>query len=143
MPALSGPPPKPRDQIRHRVKPAQEWVEVENKPYLGPYPKLPAEARNWPKEALRWWQVTRRAPIAALWDDNDWQQVIYTVRVYALSWWGGKPPHISELRRRETELGLSWHARRAMRIRYVEPVEPDEEPEEGKVVDITAYLRTI
>jgi hypothetical protein len=43
---VSGPKPKPRDQIRHRVKPAHDWREVVNTPYAGPIPELPAQPRG-------------------------------------------------------------------------------------------------
>jgi hypothetical protein len=43
---VSGPKPKPRDQIRHRVKPAHDWREVVNSPYTGTIPDLPAQPRR-------------------------------------------------------------------------------------------------
>lgn len=43
---MSGSKPKPRDQIRHRVKPVLGWTDVVDVPYTGAVPALPARPRQ-------------------------------------------------------------------------------------------------
>lgn len=71
---VSGPKPKPRDQIRHRVKPVHDWTDVpdvpfEHGPKLPPVPKRPP--RMTPPEPPRPLSSTGRA----LWD-RAWRQAV-------------------------------------------------------------------
>ena len=120
----SGRKPKPEDQRRNRNQPMIDWVQVVDVPYEGPVPspgRLPAQTR-------RWWAVVSRMPHCVLWDEADWQFAIATALTHAaFVRSNGAPSYASELRRREVLLGLTWDARRDLRIRYVSPPEVTED----------------
>lgn len=52
---LTGPLPKPRDQIRHRIKPAHEWTDVPDIPFddAPPLPRSPGRKKPRPPEPPR------------------------------------------------------------------------------------------
>lgn len=126
--AVSGPRPKPRDQIRHRVPPAREWTEVENTPYGGPVPKLPPRYRTtergarvraeWPARTRAWWSVVSVMPHCLLWSEADWQFALDTAECHARFTEGANG---TELRIRARALGTTSDALQSLRIRYVEP----------------------
>lgn len=65
-------------------------------------------------------------PHVVLWDSSDWQFARETAHVHAAWVKEGKAAVAVELRQREKLLGLTWDARRDLRIRYVQAVADDE-----------------
>jgi hypothetical protein len=71
---VSGPKPKPRDQIRHRVPPRHDWIEVDNVPFADPprlpaaphRAKVPAPARTLGPPGAAFWEQTWAASAAPL-----------------------------------------------------------------------------
>jgi hypothetical protein len=114
MPAV-GRKPKPEDQRRNRAQPAYEWVEVMDAPFAGAVPEL----GDLPPRTMQWWAAVAKMPHCVLWDDADWQFAIDTAYVH--SQWVSEmtASFASELRQREKLLGLTWDARRDLRIRYI------------------------
>lgn len=120
MPA-AGRKPKPEDQRRNPNRPTFDWIQVVNVPYEGPVPELGGRV---PVRTMRWWRVVTRMPHCILWDDADWEFAVATAWVHAaFVKQGGSPSYASELRQREKLLGLTWDARRDLRIKYVEAVD--------------------
>lgn len=135
--AVAGAKPKEdRSQIRHRVPPAAgtEWREVPDVEHNGP--KLPTRARSaeyaddkpglgllcvdWPAETLAWWEDVRTMPHAALWTRAEWRTAFAAAETHArfVEGWKGCATG-AELRQREKQLGMTYDARRDLRIKYV------------------------
>ena len=126
--ATPGPKPKPDDQRRNQNRPTHDWIQVKDVPYAGDVPPLGGRV---PVRTMRWWQVVSHMPHAILWDDADWEFAIATAWVHAAFVKSkGSPSYASELRQREKLLGLTWDARRDLRIKYVEATaeEPADKP---------------
>ena len=136
---LPGSKPNEGQPIRHRVKPRQDWVEVENRTHRGGPHLSPAQStgRPWPEATKKWWGVIRRMPHAVLWTEADWQFALDTAEV-AAAFHDGDMKQAVELRQREKVLGTTLDARRDLRIRYVEQVR-QEQP--ARVTAIEEYRR--
>lgn len=123
MPAV-GRKPKPEDQRRNQSRPVHDWIEVLDVPYDGPIPnpgRLPARTQTW-------WDVTSHMPHCVLWDESDWQFAVDTAQIHAAWTRKGSSSLVAELRLRGVRLGLTWDARRDLRIRYVSGVTEKEDP---------------
>jgi hypothetical protein len=133
-----------RSQARNRMPAAEgtEWREVYNVPYQDG-PPLPARAggwtkedpnseestpaeRGWPDWTERWYGVVSRMPHAVLWDPSDWEFVFAVAEAHArfIEGWKGCATG-AELRIKEKAIGMTHDARRDLRIRYVDPPDPD------------------
>lgn len=123
MPAV-GRKPKPEDQRRNRHQPVNEWLDVLDVPYDGPVPKVGSV----PARTKRWWAVVSSMPHCVLWDASDWQFAVDTAHVHAAWVKDSALAAASELRQREKLLGMTWDARRDLRIRYVQGVTEETEP---------------
>ena len=148
---LAGRKPKPEDQRRNRNPPVHEWIEIEDVPYHGPAPMLPARYRTieddsnnhqvrlkWPARTQRWWAVISAMPHCVLWTPADWQFALDVAEIHARFVEGSNG---TELRIREKLLGTTLDARRDLRIRYVpareEPAERDEAvPDNVRYLDL-------
>jgi hypothetical protein len=130
MPAV-GRKPKPEDQRRNRSQPAHEWLDVLDAPYDGPVPSIGRVAAR----TKQWWAVVSSMPHCVLWDPSDWQFAVDTALVHA-EWAKTKKSSLAvELRQREKLLGLTWDARRDLRIRYVTGIIEDEAPKPVSIED--------
>jgi hypothetical protein len=118
--AISGRAPSARS--RNRNPKTYEWVPVENTPYTGPSPELPAKAgrQRWHRETVAWWDAVRRMPHCRLWAEGDWRFAIETA-VLVEEFWRGELKVAAELRLRSAKLGLTHEDRLKLRIRYTTP----------------------
>jgi len=142
--AMAGRKPADRPTVT-RHKPTVDWTEVENVPYEGEKPELPAvrmvmnpkgELQEWPIEQRThdWWMAVSTMPHCVLWSKSDWQFALDTAMVHADAA-HGKTTAMAELRMREKIMGTTVDARRDLRIRYVEP--EAEAPEVAAVADLS------
>lgn len=121
--AITGRPPS--DRPRNRNAKTYDWSPVENTPYGGPAPDLPARngRQRWHRETLAWWEAVRRMPHCRLWTDTDWRFAIETA-VLVDEFWRGELARAAELRLRAAKLGLTHEDRLKQRIRYTNPDGP-------------------
>lgn len=124
-----------RTQVRrtNKAEPGAEWREVVDVPHDGP--ELPTRARSaayaedkpgsglcvdWPDETLAWWEDVRTMPHAALWTPAEWRTAYAAAETHArfVEGWKGCATG-AELRQREKQLGMTYDARRDLRIKYV------------------------
>lgn len=150
--AVSGRKPREnRDQIRHRVPPRHDWVEVEAVPYTDRPPvSLPKSLRtivtkegdtvDLPVHKLTraWWRRIRAMPHCVLWSESDWQFALETALVADAMFYGAAT-RATELRQREKVLGTTVDARRDLRIRYIDPPEDDVGDGGEKVARMSDY----
>ncbi len=131
--AMAGRKPADRPTVT-RHKPTVDWTEVENLPYEGESPELPAtrmvmnpkgELQEWPieKRTHDWWEALTSMPHCVLWSKSDWQFALDTAMVHADAA-HGKTTAMAELRMREKIMGTTVDSRRDLRIRYIDP-EPE------------------
>lgn len=113
---------KPKEEHRHRVKPSHEWLEVLNVPFTKA-PRLPL-GYTWPEPTKKWWKAVTALPHCALWDEGDWTFATATAFIHAQMWLGDAA-RAAEVRLRERAMGTTWDARRDLRIKYVDSLEPD------------------
>ena len=99
---------------------------------------MPEREGGWPKRTVKWWSVISAMPHCSLWSAADWEYALATAEVCAKFYEGGSA---SELRIRETVMGVTWDSRRDLRIRYVPAGPPAAEPEvaAADVTDIAEY----
>lgn len=124
MPA-PGRKPKPEDQRRNRSRPVHDWVEVLDAPYEGPTPNI----GRLPARTKAWWATISRMPHCVIWTEADWLFAVETAHVHAEWVRSKKSSLVAEMRLREVRLGVTWDARRDLRIRYVSGVVEAEDPE--------------
>ena len=116
--------------MRRRSNSPDEWTDVPNVPYTGPRPVLPRARKILNGGQLvevpisdmtrRWWKVVTSMPHCALWDSGEWQYAV-TTAIVADNVHYGINAAVSQLRVRERAMGTTPDARRALRIRYVDP----------------------
>lgn len=107
---------------RRASTPSSGWIAVPHKPFEdGRKRELPPD-QDWPIQTHRWWNTLRVMPHACLWDESDWEFAIATAFI-SREFYYGKTGLATELRIRERSLGVTEEARRAQRIRYVEPTD--------------------
>jgi len=147
--AVTGRKPKAdRSQVRHRVKPVHEWVEVPATPYTGPRPKLPSRFRidpehgvkvrvEWPARTKAWWATISRMPHCRLWTAADWEFALDTAEAHARFAEG--ITNGTELRIREKLLGTTLDARRDLRIRYVDQEAGEQQQRPAGVLNLDDY----
>lgn len=121
-----------RSQVRRTNADVIEWVEVDDKPFLGA-PALPPRSiaegpdapvgalDRWPDATQRWYRVVSRLPHAKLWGPGEWENVYRVAELHARFSEGWKGHNGSELRISQKVLGLTMDDRRDLRIRYVPP----------------------
>lgn len=79
---------------------------------------------TWPAATRRWWTAVSRLPHCVAWTDADWQFARDTAHIVA-AFHAGNLSVAQEIRRRERIMGTTADARRDLRIRYVDPLEPE------------------
>lgn len=126
MAALRG--AKHKDGPKHdpRNRDVHDWTIVPNVPFEGS-PNLPDWGIDWHQTARDWYEIVRRLPHAALWDDGDWQfvhQTAVTLHNYATT---GTAAQAVEFRQREKDIAVTSIQRRDQRIRYTDPETPRED----------------
>lgn len=130
--------PKPEDQRRNQNRPTHDWIQVVDVPYAGPVPELGGRV---PMRTMRWWRIVSTMPHVILWDESDWEFAVASAWVHAAFVKnGGSPSYASELRQREKLMGMTWDARRDLRIKYVEAAT---EEDENKPVSIAELRREL
>jgi hypothetical protein len=97
---------------------------------------------GWPAATKRWWRSVSRLPHAALWSEADWQFALDTACLVA-SFHLGDHRMASEIRQRERIMGTTRDARRDLRIRYVEPGDPDPLTKDPTVTAMEQYRRVV
>jgi hypothetical protein len=130
--------PKPKEQTRHRNRPAHDWADVLDVPF-GDGPSLPRTMPNgapWPAWTKRWWKTLSSMPHCKLWAPSDWEFAFDTAALKAQFHASGRAAMATEIRNREKVLGTTADYRRSLRIRYVTVVE-NETP--AKVVQFDDY----
>ena len=127
---IAGRKPTPEGQPKRNTNPTLEWTEVEEVPFEGPWPDLPAtysdaigepeKDERWAPLTKRWWNTIKRLPHAKLWGDTEWEIALAGAIVHH-RFLRGNASAATEIRRREAALGATADARRDLRIRYVAP----------------------
>lgn len=141
--AIAGRKPREDGQVRHRVPPRHDWIEIEDVPYKGRPPvTLPKSLQSRITEdgdiidipvhkmTRAWWRRIKAMPHCVLWSESDWQFALETALVADAMFYGA-PTRATELRQREKVLGTTVDSRRDLRIRYVDP-QPAEDEEDAE-----------
>ena len=124
--------------VRHRNKPAHEWTEVTDVPFVGG-PSLRRDI-DWPDQTRRWWKAVSRMAHCCLWHPSDWQFALDTALVAAV-FHDGDVKAANELRQRERVMGTTVDSRRDLRIRYVPEVKEEERASVRSIEDYRKRLR--
>lgn len=141
MPVAGAKPKADRSQVRHRVEAVHEWTDVPNVPFTKA-PKLrdrstsgvsvmdvgAANSADWPSATLDWWRDISRMPHCALWGDAEWRFAMDSAEIHARTMEAWRGYSGSEIRAREKLMGTLADYRRDLRIRYVKPKSPGEQP---------------
>lgn len=110
---VSGPPPKPRSQIRHRVKPVHEWAEVVDVPFEGA-PALPRSPGRKPLPEPPEPSRPLGEPGLAVWG-RAWRDSYVAPDVDALQLLCEQMDERVSLRVRVLK-GADWHDRQGLRL---------------------------
>lgn len=143
---LPGPAPKPADQRRDRHEKAALTIKIEDVPFTDA-PALPdrnPESNSpWTSNARGFWDTLSSMPHCCLWSDMDWEYAVQTVCVYERTRTPGNEGMGAhrELRFRDKVLGMTFDARRCLRIEYVAPADAQEPTRH--VDDLAARRRAI
>lgn len=123
--------PKEGPKLGHSPSLGHEWVQVQNRPFAGKRPALPANRTVTDREGATrvvklhqltkdWWRDVSTMPHCVLWSPTDWRFAIETALIADMMFQGDRAAG-SELRLRERIIGTTIDARRDLRIRYVTP----------------------
>jgi len=126
---MSGRKPSDRPTVT-RHKPAVDWTEIPNVPFMGETPVLPdvREIMNkagdlsvhpMPEQTYAWWASVASMPHCVLWSSSDWSFCLDTALIHAQAV-TGVVSAMGELRQREKIMGTTLDSRRDLRIRYVD-----------------------
>lgn len=138
---MARPGPSPTSQRK-----TGNWTDVENIPYAGPgsemeLPDVPGV--SWFPQVEGWWEVIRTMPHCRLWEASDWLFAIDAAllkQCYYNEYFGGvvHANMVTEIRRREDQMGTTMEARRKNGMRYIDPRTEAEAPaEEQPNADLT------
>lgn len=127
---MARPGPQPKNTPKHGHGGAG-WTDYVNQFYEGPgsnqdLPDTPGI--SWWPQTVGWWNEIRRMPHCKDWTPTDWifaiETAIFKNNVYA-ELFGGTvhATMITEIRRREDQMGTTVEARRKLGIRYVDPAQ--------------------
>lgn len=89
----------------------------------------------WPAATKRWWKAISRMPHCATWDEAEWQYAFDTACLVA-AFHGGDLRLATEIRLREVLMGNTADARRALKIRYLDP--DNNEVDDAETTSVTA-----
>lgn len=142
--ALPGRKPKPENMRRNTAKRRYEhtnFPDVEN-----PNPRKIASVSElraatgisaWPAFTRRWWTSVAKLPHTVAWTDAEWDFAHETALVHAQFATGSaNAAMVSELRKRNAELGATWQGRLDLRITYRN--DQGEEVREDRDMSVTA-----
>lgn len=127
---MARPGPQPKGTPKHGHGGAG-WRDYPKGFYTGPgsqqdLPDMPGMA--WWPQIEAWWNEVRRMPHCIDWTPTDWifaiETALFKNNVYA-EFFGGTvhATMITEIRRREDQMGCTDEARRKLGIRYVDPAQ--------------------
>lgn len=134
---MARPGPQPKNTPKHGHNGAG-WIDYVNDFYTGPgsdrdLPDMPG--MQWFPQTTAWWNEVRRMPHCKDWTPTDWifaiETALFKNNVYA-EFFGGTihATMITEIRRREDQMGTTVEARRKLGIRYVDPAQVAQEDSE-------------
>lgn len=116
---------KPRHESEKLAEnPTMQFKEYPSTPYDGPAPDLPELQGGWSQETLYYWGALSTMPQCVDWRAGDWEFAFMTCLIHqrivsnprtSVTWF-------TELRARESRMGVTLESRVTMRIRYVDPV---------------------
>lgn len=135
--AIRGTAPQENKTGRYQNVIGAGWTDVRDTPYTGPYPSCP-----WGRDdpyLSKWWDTVKTMPHCVLWTESDWQYAIDTALMKARFYDGEKEPNaavLTELRRREEAMGMTYDSRLKLRIRYVPVPEDERKMEQAKVLNL-------
>lgn len=122
--ARTGQPPREdRSSVRNRGA-SSGWIGVPDLPFEEGVQRELSTDFPWPERTVKWWSIIRVMPHVRLWDESDWEFAEATALIHA-ALWSGDTNRAAELRIRERSLGVTEESRRALRIRYMAPDDPD------------------
>ena len=110
----------PRSANRH---PTAEWLEVPDVPFdwAAAGRALPGH-REWHPDVVTWFGVVAAMPHAATWRDSDWLSVYDLAAIKQTFYQGAASAGlVTEMRKREDDIGVTSEARTKLRVRYVTP----------------------
>lgn len=97
----------------------------------------------WPPATRRWWKALSQMPHCVLWGEPEWQFALDTAQLVA-AFHLGDLRLAQEIRTRERLMGTSPDARRALRIRYVDPSGNERDDEAtASVTAMDTYRRMV
>lgn len=97
----------------------------------------------WPAATRRWWKALGQMPHCALWGDTEWQFALDTA-VLVAAFHMGDLRLAQEIRTREKLMGTTPDARRALRVRYVDPAGEERDAEAtASVTAMDTYRRMV
>jgi len=131
---MARPGPQPKTTPKHGHGGAG-WTDYVNMPYTGPgsdmeLPDTPGI--TWFGQVQGWWEQVRQMPHCKDWSPTDWifaiETALFKQNMYS-EFFGGTihATMITEIRRREDQMGCTVEARRKLGIRYVDPAQAAEE----------------
>lgn len=137
-------PPAEGEARRNPHRKLAEWTEVDDVPFDGPWPDLPAERTIITRDGqisvklqgltVKWWDTIKRMPHAKLWTDSDWMFAVETALVVDAAFCGVASAQ-TESRNRQKVLGTTSDFRRDLRIKYVPAGVEREELAEVRSID--------
>ena len=136
---IRGTAPKDQKTGRYQNVTGAGWTDVRDVPYQGTTPSNP-----WVMEdpyLSKWWDTLCSMPHCILWNESDWQYALDTSLMKARFYDGTKAPNaavLTELRKREEAMGMTYDARLKLRIRYVPVPEDEQKREAAKVLNLVA-----
>jgi hypothetical protein len=141
---MARPGPQPKATPKHGHSGAG-WIDYINTPYTGPGSdmELPATPGvQWFGQVEGWWEQIRQMPHCADWAPTDWifaiETALFKQNMYS-EFFGGTihATMITEIRRREDQMGTTVEARRKLGIRYVDPAQVTQEETDAPGADET------
>ena len=131
---MARPGPQPKTTPKHGHNGAG-WIDYVNIPYTGPGSELElpdTPGIQWFGQVQGWWEQIRQMPHCKDWSPTDWifaiETALFKQNVYS-EMFGGTvhATMITEIRRREDQMGTTMEARRRLGIRYVDPAQVAQE----------------
>ena len=125
--------PKPEGQRRNHHRPTHDYRDVERDGEI----RGPELSGNWDQSVRDWYEVWRRAPQAALFEETDWMRLQTLAHIVQAYHRRPSAAALSEIRMNEERLGATITDRMRARINIVE----DEPPALAEVKPISSRER--
>lgn len=111
---MAGRGPAPKDPSR-RARKNKDTTQVHHIPLVKcPQPALPEDI-PWPDRTVEFWAKWARSPLAELFTEVDWEELMAAAMLHA-DFWSGNLDRAPELRIRMASFGASLEARSRLRI---------------------------